>query len=122
MALESSLATIGDKIEVEDPAADLDTHGRYSGKRKAPFSLGKLVPKVPRVVEYVESSSGGEDADVEETEMQAPLETHTEGFVKGLADLSSRDTALRIHPLCLALMRVAWVFQARLGSPLLRLY
>ena len=47
----------GVDVEVEDPAADLDTRRRQSEKRKASFSPGRPAPKIPRVVTYVDFSS-----------------------------------------------------------------
>ncbi|KAK1575900.1 hypothetical protein Q3G72_009348 [Acer saccharum] len=54
----------GVDVEVEDPAADLDTRRRQFEKRKASFSLGRLASKIPRVVAYVDSSSGDEETGV----------------------------------------------------------
>ncbi|KAK1566835.1 hypothetical protein Q3G72_004712 [Acer saccharum] len=51
-------------VEVENPASGLDTRGRQSRKRKASFSPGRSAPKIPRVVAYVDSSSGDEETDV----------------------------------------------------------
>ncbi|KAK0596012.1 hypothetical protein LWI29_011995 [Acer saccharum] len=57
----------------EDPATDLNTRGRQSGKRRALFSPGHPAPKIPRVVTYVDSSSGDEgDAGVEQTMTRTP--------------------------------------------------
>ncbi|KAK0596950.1 hypothetical protein LWI29_020438 [Acer saccharum] len=44
----------------EDLAADLNTCGRQFGKRKASILPGRPTPKIPRMVTYVDSSSGDE--------------------------------------------------------------
>ncbi|KAK0577356.1 hypothetical protein LWI29_031868 [Acer saccharum] len=51
------------EVEDEDFAADLVSRVRHSGKRRASFSPSRPLPKVLRVVEFVDSSSGGEDTD-----------------------------------------------------------
>ncbi|KAK1555412.1 hypothetical protein Q3G72_026018 [Acer saccharum] len=58
----SSPAMVGNEVELEEPAANLDTRRRQPGKRKASFSPGRPTPKVPQVVAYVDSSSGDEEA------------------------------------------------------------
>ncbi|KAK0587505.1 hypothetical protein LWI29_023996 [Acer saccharum] len=47
-------------LDSENPTVDLNSHGRQSGKRKTLFSPSRPTPKIPRVVAYVDSSSGDE--------------------------------------------------------------
>ena len=72
-----------DEVKVDDHAANFNICGRHSRKRKAPFSPGQPAPKIPRVVEYIESSSDGEDAGVGVIEMgvHASLKIQMERFV-----------------------------------------
>ncbi|KAK0572766.1 hypothetical protein LWI29_036944 [Acer saccharum] len=57
----------------DDPTVDLNARRRQSGKRRATFSPGRPAPKIPRVVAYVDSSSGDEgDTGVEQAMTRTP--------------------------------------------------
>ena len=60
----ASSAMVGNEVEQEDPATNLDTRRRQLGKRKASFSPGRATPKIPQVVAYADSSSRDEKTGV----------------------------------------------------------
>ncbi|KAK0606502.1 hypothetical protein LWI29_038413 [Acer saccharum] len=67
----------GSNVEVGQP-----------GKRKASFSSGRPYPKIPRVVAYVDSSSGDEgEGDVEKEAGMDPLEEQIKDNAGGSTDL-----------------------------------
>ena len=71
----------------EDPAADLNTRGRQSRKRKASFSPGRPTPKIPLVVAYINSSSGDEgEAEVGRTMIGTPPRDQVKDNAGGSAD------------------------------------
>ena len=101
---------------MEDPASNLDTRGRQSGKRKASFSPRRPAPKIPRVVAYVDSSSGDEDTGVrvENRLFPTPLEIMLRLRLETLVALSPK---LKHLPLCPMLVLVARGCRASLVIP-----
>ncbi|KAK0578741.1 hypothetical protein LWI29_015512 [Acer saccharum] len=81
-------------LEILTPADPISTPGGSNieagqpGKRKASFSSGRPYPKIPRVVAYVDSSSGDEgEGDVEKEAGMVPPEEQIRDNVGGSTDL-----------------------------------
>ncbi|KAK0598016.1 hypothetical protein LWI29_030771 [Acer saccharum] len=80
-------------LEIPTPADPVSTPGGINveagqpGKRKASFSSGRPYPKIPRVVAYVDSSSGDEgEGDVEKDTSVAPPEEQIRDSAGGSTD------------------------------------